>query len=189
MIGIPMALAYHNVSQWVAHRYILHGLGKKKGSFWNFHYFEHHRASRTHDMVDEDYLRPLGWHAQGKEVAALVGATLLHLPLLPVAPFFVATYAWCNYNYFQLHRRAHLDTDWGREHLPWHYDHHMAPNQEANWCVTRPWFDELVGTREVYAGTEREEKDRARRRARRAPKEVEPEAPPSTTADEPAVAA
>ncbi|RYZ84400.1 MAG: hypothetical protein EOO68_31675, partial [Moraxellaceae bacterium] len=27
------------------------------------------------------------------------------------------------------------------------YDHHMNSNQDANWCVTRPWFDYVMGTR------------------------------------------
>ena len=54
-----------------------------------------------------------------------------------------------------------------REHLPWHYDHHMGPNQEANWCVTRPWFDYVMGTREPYVGTLRESGDRARHATRK----------------------
>ena len=49
-----------------------------------------------------------------------------------------------------------FDHAWAREHLPWHYDHHMGPDQDANWCVTRPWFDQLMGTRRPYAGTEAE---------------------------------
>jgi hypothetical protein len=32
----------------------------------------------------------------------------------------------------------------------------MGPNQEANWCVTRPWFDVIMGTRERWVGTEEE---------------------------------
>ena len=61
-----------------------------------------------------------------------------------------------------------MDPEWARENLPWHYDHHMGPNQDANWCVTRPWFDDLMGTREPYAGTERESRDLAKRAARAA---------------------
>jgi hypothetical protein len=26
----------------------------------------------------------------------------------------------------------------------------MGPDQNANWCVTRPWFDVLMGTRKDY---------------------------------------
>ena len=55
------------------------------------------------------------------------------------------------------------DTEWAREHLPWHYDHHMGPNQHANWCVTKPWADIVMGTREPYCGTEREAADNEKR--------------------------
>ena len=53
--------------------------------------------------------------------------------------------------------------DWARENLPWHYDHHMGPDQNANWCVTKPWFDHVMGTRKPYLGTEKAKKDEARR--------------------------
>ena len=33
--------------------------------------------------------------------------------------------------------------------IPWHYDHHMNSNQDANWCVTKPWFDYILGTRVI----------------------------------------
>jgi len=58
-----------------------------------------------------------------------------------------------------VHKLYHLDPEWAREHLSWHYDHHMGTDQDANWCVTHPWFDELMGTRQPYAGTEREARD------------------------------
>ena len=83
-----------------------------------------------------------------------------------MAPFFVGTLAYSAWNYYRKHKRAHLDPEWARANLPWHYDHHMGPNQHANWCVTRPWFDVLMGTRQPYAGTEREAKDRAKRTRR-----------------------
>lgn len=37
----------------------------------------------------------------------------------------------------------------GQKKIPWHYDHHMNSNQDANWCVTKPWFDYLMGTRVI----------------------------------------
>jgi hypothetical protein len=42
----------------------------------------------------------------------------------------------------------------------------MGPNQNANWCVTHPFFDHVMGTREPYLGTEREQRDTKRRTAR-----------------------
>jgi len=49
-----------------------------------------------------------------------------------------------------VHRKAHLDTEWGKKNLPWHYDHHMGKNQNANWGVTTDWVDRLAGTRIKY---------------------------------------
>ncbi len=169
MIGIPAALLYCNAIEWAAHKYLLHGLGQKKVSFWSFHWHEHHRNARRHGHVDETYRRPLlGWHAQSKELLGLAAVGALHAPLWPVAPFFSATMWYCGFRYYTAHKRSHTDPEWAREHLPWHYDHHMGPNQHANWCVTRPWFDHLMGTREPYVGTEREARDLARRKARAA---------------------
>ena len=149
MIGIPLGMAYVGVGEWLIHKYVLHGWGKNKGSFWNFHWREHHRAARQHDMHDPDYERSLlGWHAQSKEALGLVGLAALHAPLAPVAPFFTGTILYAAADYYRKHKRAHLDPDWAVEHLPWHVDHHMGRNPDLNWGVTRPWVDDLLGTRE-----------------------------------------
>ena len=181
MLGIPLGLLYSNAGEWVIHKHVLHGVGRKRDSFWSFHWLEHHRASRLNGFRDADYERPVFenhadengkvvLNAQGKEALALIATGLAHAPLFPIAPFFTGTVMYALINYYRKHKKSHLDPEWAREHLPWHYDHHMAPNQDANWCVTRPWFDELMGTREPYVGTERERRDReraARREARR----------------------
>lgn len=157
MIGIPIGLIVANGVEWLAHKYVLHGLGKKKGSYFSFHWHEHHKNSRKMGFLDPSYDRsPFGMHAQGKELLGLVSLCALAVPLLPVAPFFVGTIVYASVNYYRVHKRAHRDPVWAREHLPWHYDHHMGPNQDANWCVTKPFFDHVMGTREVYVGTERE---------------------------------
>lgn len=164
MIGIPVGLFLGNASEWFVHKHVLHGLGRSRRSYWSFHWHEHHRESRRHGMVDPNYEKsPLGKNAQGKELLGLVGMGLLTLPLFPVAPFFTATTMYNLVHYYRVHKRAHRDPAWAREHLPWHVDHHLGPDQDANWCVTRPWFDVLMGTRKPYVGTEREAQDLARR--------------------------
>jgi hypothetical protein len=129
VIGLPLGLVYANAMEWGIHKYILHGrkLGKKRGTFWSFHFHRHHRQSRQNAFHDPDYREPLGqsWNGQAKEAAALVALSIAHLPL----------------------------------------DHHMALNQDANWCITRPWMDDWMGTREPYVGTERERRDQERRAA------------------------
>jgi len=169
VIGIPLGLLAANATEWFFHKHVLHGrrFGKDRKSFWSFHFHDHHRQARRNAMTDPDYEESVfQWNGQGKEALALAANAVLWAPLFPIAPFFVGTLWYSGVNYYVKHRRSHLDPEWAREHLTWHYDHHMGPNQDANWCVTKPWFDVLMGTREPYVGTEREAKDEAHRRAR-----------------------
>jgi sterol desaturase/sphingolipid hydroxylase (fatty acid hydroxylase superfamily) len=164
MIGIPLALIYANASEWTIHKYILHQRGKNRRSFWSFHYFDHHRASRSNDMHDTAYeSKQLKLDARTKEAIGIAVLCGMHAPLFPVAPFFTGTLWYSAFRYYRVHKRAHLDSEWARTHLPWHYDHHMGPNSESNWCVSKPWFDHLMGTRVPYIGTEKERRDRERR--------------------------
>ena len=151
MIGIPIGLAYVNITEWLIHKHLLHGRGQNKKSFWSFHWHEHHRESRKNQMFDPQYIRSIfSWSPQGKEVLALAAGAAVVAPLFPVAPFFTATVWYRTVRYYQLHKKAHLDPAWAKEHLRWHYDHHMGKDQNANWCVTHPWFDHVMGTRKKY---------------------------------------
>jgi len=167
VIGIPLGLAAANLTEWAVHKYVLHGLGADKKSFWSFHWHTHHKHTRQNGHRDVDYEGSVfRWNGQGKEALALVATGVAMLPLFPVAPFFTATMMYSSWNYYRKHKRSHLDPEWARANLPWHYDHHMGPNQHSNWCVTKPWADLLLGTREPYVGTEREAKDIAKRKLR-----------------------
>jgi len=169
MIGILAGLAYANASEWLIHKYALHGLGKRKGSVWAFHWHQHHREVRRNGMRDVYYEQsPFHREGQRKEVIYLTAASLAHLPLFPLAPLFTTTVVASSVAYYFVHRRAHVDVEWGRKYLPWHYDHHMGPDQDANWCVTFPWFDHVMGTRVPYLGTEAEAKRRSREAEARA---------------------
>lgn len=141
-------LVYCNAIEWFAHKYVLHGLGKRKDSFWSFHWSEHHRNCRKHAFADPDYCRSVWrWNAQAKEASALAVGVLAHVPFILIAPVFFATVVYGAINYYRVHKRSHLDPAWAAARLPWHYDHHMGKLQDANWCVTRPWFDHLMRTR------------------------------------------
>jgi hypothetical protein len=169
MIGIALGLLYCNVAEWLVHKHVLHPAGRKKGSWFRFHWVEHHSACAVHDMHDPAYARSVfGNHAQGREALALALGTLAHLPLLPIAPFFTGTVFYGAINYYRTHKRAHLDPAWGKQHLPWHYDHHTAPNQDANWCVTKPFFDHVMDTRQRWIGTVEYTQATQRRAARKA---------------------
>ncbi|MCU0695587.1 MAG: hypothetical protein MUC96_03535 [Myxococcaceae bacterium] len=154
MLGIPIGLAASNAGEWFIHKYWLHGLGKDKTSFWAFHWHEHHRESRKNDMFDAQYIRSVfSWSPQGKEALALALGAVAMTPMFPVAPFFTGTVWYRMYRYYRIHKRAHLDREWAKTNLPWHYDHHMGKDQNANWCVTHPWFDHVMGTRKLYEYT------------------------------------
>lgn len=168
MIGFPLGLVYANAMEWFIHKHILHGLGRNKQSFWSFHWHEHHKRARRQDMHDEVYQGRVTfqWNARTKEIASLLGGALVHAPLLPVAPFFTLAVWASAANYYRVHRKAHLDQAWAQEHLPWHVDHHTGPNQHANWCVSFPLWDVVMGTREKYLGTDKHREDLQRERAR-----------------------
>ncbi len=167
-IGFPLGILFANAFEWYFHKYVLHGLGKKKGTFWNFHWYEHHAESRKHDMYDKAYAVPwlgTGLNARTREALALIGGALPWIPLLPYVPGFALAALYSTANYYYKHKRAHLDPEWARVYLPWHVDHHLAPDQDQNWCVTRPWFDVVRGTREVFVGTAKDVADRKRRKS------------------------
>ena len=164
MLGIAVGVLYSNASEWFFHKYVLHGLGRKKESFFAFHWHEHHRRARKGEMRDEDYERsPFGVHAQGKEVFLLAASSAAAAVLIGRKyPWFTATAVAGAWNYYRCHKRSHLEPEWAKQHLPWHYDHHMGPDQDANWCVTAPWMDILMGTRKPFVGTEIEAQQKAR---------------------------
>jgi sterol desaturase/sphingolipid hydroxylase (fatty acid hydroxylase superfamily) len=156
MLGIPIAFAVFGCGEWAAHKYVLHGRGQDGRRKHTFHYHEHHKSVRRHGGYDPAYEGPV-WSSpvQTREAIGLVVIGLAHLPLLPLAPLYTSTIWYCLYRYRRDHRRAHLDPAWARDHLPWHYDHHMG-DQDKNFGVTWSWFDVLAGTREIFVGTERE---------------------------------
>jgi sterol desaturase/sphingolipid hydroxylase (fatty acid hydroxylase superfamily) len=169
MLGFVAGLLVANAGEWVMHKYVLHGLGRDRSSYWSFHWHDHHQSCRRHRFHDEAYHRsvfePGG---KAKEALGLLTAAAAVSPLAPVAPAFVAGLWASSAAYYLVHRQSHLDPEWARKWVPWHYDHHMGANQDANWCVTFPLFDYVMGTRIPYVGTERELRQREREQARRA---------------------
>ena len=156
MIGIPLAIASFAYGEWAAHRYLLHWRGRNKDSVFAFHFHIHHQKVRRHGGYDPDFEGPV-WSTptQLGEAIGLTVIGLAHAPLFPIAPFYTSTVWYCLYRYRRDHRRAHLDPAWARDHLPWHYDHHMG-DQDKNFGVVWSWFDSLAGSREAFVGTEHE---------------------------------
>jgi len=146
-----LGLIYANAGEWLMHKYILHGLGKNAHGFWAYHLHEHHVVCIRHGMLDPGYktINLMTWNTQSKELLVLGAIVLLHLPLFFLIPSFICAVYFSLALYYYKHRRAHLDSGWAKQHLPWHYDHHLCIDSgcNGNWCVTWPWFDYLLRTR------------------------------------------
>lgn len=147
VVQICLGLFYANMWEWIAHKKVFHTLGRKKKSLFSFHWHRHHKLSRRHGFHDEDYNKPWG---SGKELLGLLFLALIHSPLLFVFPVFTCTLFYGVFNYYYKHRKGHMNPEWAKKHLRWHYEHHMGKDQNKNFCVTKPWFDWIMGTRVKY---------------------------------------
>ena len=74
MLGIPLGLLAANATEWFVHKHVLHGIGRKKSSFWSFHWHEHHRESRRHEMHDPALRAVCLWHSFPRKRSAGAGA-------------------------------------------------------------------------------------------------------------------
>ena len=148
---IPLGLLYGNFLEWGIHKYILHGLGKNKKSIWNFHWHDHHKLSRKNEFIDPEYNESIfQFKAPLKEALSLFGLLIVHAPLFLITPVFAFTLLYCLFNYYYVHQRGHRDPLWAEKNIPWHIEHHMGKNQDANWCVTKPLFDIIFKTKTEY---------------------------------------
>lgn len=154
MLGFPLALFVANGFEWYAHKVWLHEYPSRHRNGPFFTHIRHHKRARLNGFHDEGYRNSM-WQDQEmfNEKVALIGISTAATVLLPVAPFFVAGVYYSAWNYWSVHSRAHLDPEYARSQIPWHYDHHMNASQDANWCVTRPWFDYIMGTRVISDAT------------------------------------
>lgn len=152
---VVVGFLYANLFEWIWHKYVFHGLGKKKKSRFSSHWKNHHRAVRKNSYRDDSYRHFTGLTDDPmREVYELLFASTLHIPLFFIFPYFVVYLFLHSTAYFLIHRKSHLDPVWAKKWVPWHYDHHMGKNQDANWCVTFPFWDYILGTRLYFLGHE-----------------------------------
>ncbi|MDH0564120.1 sterol desaturase family protein [Acinetobacter courvalinii] len=154
--GFIAGLAVANAFEWFAHKYILHGVHrpgqpryspvpKSMESHW-----AHHREVRKQQFSDDCYVEGVEhWRTRNEIMSLAVVAGVASVAFYPISKGMSLAALYSAGNYYYVHRRAHLEPDWAKRTIPWHYDHHMNSNQDANWCVTRPWFDYVMGTRVV----------------------------------------
>ncbi|WP_420429057.1 sterol desaturase family protein [Algiphilus sp.] len=150
MIGFPIGLLAANAFEWYAHKTWLHEYPAKHRNSPFFTHIRHHKRARTNAFHDEGYVNSM-WRDQEmfNEKIALIGLAAATTVVAPMAPFFTLGTWYGAWKYWSVHSKCHLDPDYARNRIPWHYDHHMNASQDANWCVTRPWFDYIMGTRVI----------------------------------------
>ncbi len=130
---------YANFLDWAIH-ILLH---KPKGkSRFKFHW-KHHGVARRNSNYDKDYKLKI-WH---NETYLTLAGIVIHTPLLFVWFSFSLTAISYALIYAVLHRMTHIHVDFFKKWMPWHYEHHMGKNQNANWCVVCPLMDHIMGTR------------------------------------------
>lgn len=154
--GFVAGLVIANGFEWFAHKYLLHGVHRKGKPRFSptpkqmESHWAHHREVRKQDFSDECYVEGIDhWRTRNELMSLAVAAGVASVVFYPFSKGMALAAIYSAGNYYYVHRRAHLEPDWAKRTIPWHYDHHMNSNQDANWCVTRPWFDYVMGTRVV----------------------------------------
>nr|WP_174507215.1 hypothetical protein [Acinetobacter sp. Marseille-Q1620] len=162
--GFLFGLVFANGFEWVAHKYVLHGTHRKGKPRYSpvpesmKSHWEHHRIVRKQDFHDHGYVEGVSnWRTRNEIMSLTVVAGVAGLVFYPISKGMVAASIYSACNYYYIHRRAHLEPDWAKKKIPWHYDHHMNSNQDANWCVTKPWFDYILGTRVISSSDLKEQ--------------------------------
>ena len=141
------AYIYGGLAEWALHKYAIHGLGKNKKSWFNFHWHSHHKTCRKNNNHDDNYNSFLPSPIL-REITGLCLLAAVHVPIYFVMPYLFYTLIFCTVRYFYVHQKCHLNVEWGKVYFPWHYKHHMGKNQDANWGVTTAFWDAILGTRE-----------------------------------------
>lgn len=154
--GFVAGLVLANGFEWFAHKYLLHGVHRKGKPRFSptptqmESHWAHHREVRKQKFADDCYVEGLkSWRTRNELLSLGVVAGVTSLAFYPFSKGMALAALYSAGNYYYVHRRSHLDPQWAQKRIPWHYDHHMNSNQDANWGVTRPWFDYLMGTRVV----------------------------------------
>ena len=148
---IAIAWLYGHIMEYSLHRWVLHKWGAKKGRSLSFHFYGHHRDARLNSFKDSTYSGfPLRRDAAGKELLSLIFLLVIHFPIFIYFPwaYYALVFSVCSYYYF--HRRGHQDPEWAQKNIPWHYDHHMALNQNKNFGVRSDFIDRVLKTRQKY---------------------------------------
>ena len=148
---VILGFVFGSLVEWIAHRYFLHNFSKRL--FSNSHFSVHHKKCRKHNNFDDDYLNfpPSSLGGGGSEIVLLVSLIVAFTPTILISFWLWVGLLGHSCLYYFLHRKSHVDVEWGKKWMPWHWDHHMGRDQNCNWGVTNPTFDYVFRTRKTYS--------------------------------------
>lgn len=135
LLGIFLA----NIIEYSVHKYLFHGLGKKKKSVFAFHLRKHHIIARKNNFIDKK--------VSAHEFLGLPALILLFFPVYYLSPptfYGLIVYAIL---FILLHNLQHKYPEIAKKYFWWHWNHHMR-NQNKSWNVVLPITDILTGTLE-----------------------------------------
>jgi len=147
---VVLGFVLGSLVEWIAHRYFLHNFSKRL--FSSSHFSVHHKKCRKHNNFDDDYLNfpPSSIDGGGGEIVLLASLVIVFTPTILVSFWLWAGLVVHSFLYYFLHRKSHIDVEWGKKWMPWHWDHHMGKDQNCNWGVTNSIFDHIFRTRKIY---------------------------------------
>jgi hypothetical protein len=135
LLGIFIA----NVLEYSVHKYLFHGLGKKRNSIFSFHLREHHLKVRRNNFIDVK--------VSVKEWIGIPFLLLIFSPVLLIGvPVFFGLISYA-VAFILLHNLQHAHPKVAKKYFWWHWNHHMK-NQNKSWAVVLPIMDILTGTLE-----------------------------------------
>lgn len=139
MFWLLLGFLYGCFFEHTFHRYVFHGLGKKKSSIFAFHLRVHHFTAKRSDFRDSRF--------SYNEIIGLTFLALAHTPVYFISPllyFSICTYAAL---FIIIHNIIHRYPSLGKKYIWWHWNHHMM-NQNKSWGVVCPLMDIIAGTLE-----------------------------------------
>ena len=140
---IILAWFYGHITEYLAHRYILHHW-KIKIPFKN-HFGSHHKICRRTGFNDKRYKKVLSKDSLF-EVGTLASLVVIHLPIWFFFPWAYVTIVWSVLCYYIIHRKMHTEPQWAAKWTPWHYERHMGKDQHDWWGVRLPIVDICIKT-------------------------------------------
>ena len=130
---------YANFIELFVHKYLFHGLGKKKNSIFSFHLRDHHVEAKREKFLD--------YNTTSREKFGILFLAILHLPLLK---FSIISYIiiWIyGISFITIHHLQHQQPAFTKKYMWWHWNHHME-NPNKNWGVVLPAADYICGSLE-----------------------------------------